>query len=173
MANSFIFGGMPVSLGELVTMEYSHHEIHEGSMFMTHYYGGTLAAAGTLMMTIAAGTIAPHLMTDIAVGGDARVRITEGGTLTGGTAVSVYNMNRNNSGSCLSTIKHSGTLTGGTVINDFHIAGGSGPQATGGAARANHEIMTRTSKNTTIEIINLTTAYPASIGAVWYEDNEE
>lgn len=84
MANSFIFGGMPVNLGELVVMDYSHEKIHDGEMFMAHYYGGTLSAAGTLMLTITAGTIGPHFLTDVSVGGDALIRITEGATLTGG-----------------------------------------------------------------------------------------
>lgn len=84
----------------------------------------------------------------------------------------MFNMARGASGSCLSTVKHSGTIAGGTVINSVYVPGGAGPQAAGGATRANHEIILRVGTTTTIEIVNLTTAYPASIGAVWYEENE-
>jgi len=172
MANEFIFGGMPVDLGELAVIDYSHEKIHDGVMFMSHYYAGTVAGDGTLIFSVTAGTVSPHLLFDIGVGGDAHVRVTEGGTISGGTAVTVFNMNRNHVGSCLATCKHSGTLTGGTVINDIFIGGGVGPNSAGGGARASHEIMALTSKTTAIEIVNITSAYPASIGVVFYEDNE-
>jgi len=172
MTNAFTLGGMPVDLGELAYMDYDHNKIHEGEMFMAHYYAGTLGAGGTLMLHLDAGTISPHLLFEVAVGGDSRVTVTEGGTLTGGTPVSVFNMNRNEAGSCLSTVKHSGTLTGGTAIMDVFVAGGSGPQSSGGGMRANHEINALPSKTTSITIINITTAYPASVGVVWYEENE-
>jgi hypothetical protein len=171
--NTFILGGIPVDLGELAFVDYSHNKIHEGKMFTAHYYAGTVAGDGTLLFSVTAGTVAPHLLFDIGVGGDARVRITEGGTIASGTAVTVFNMRRNAAGSCLSTCQHSGVLTGGTVISDLFVAGGVGPNSAGGGARANHEFMALTSKTTTIELVNVTSAYPASIGVVFYEDNED
>jgi len=170
--NTFLLGGMPIDLGEIAVMDYSHNKIHDGDVFMSHHYAGTVAGDGTLLFSVFSGTISPHLLFDIGVGGDARVRVTEGGTISGGTAVTVFNMNRNHAGSCLATVKHSGTLTGGTVINDMFIGGGVGPNSAGGGSRANHEIMALVSKTTTIEIVNITSAYPASIGVVFYEDNE-
>lgn len=172
MTNTFTFGGMPVDLEELAVMDYSHNKIHEGEMFMAHYYAGTLGAGGTIMIHLTAGTVTPHLLWDIAVGGDARLTVTEGGTLTGGTAVTVFNMNRGNAGSCLSTVKHSGTLAGGTVINDFFIPGGSGPTAGGGNQRANQEVVALISKNTSLTVTNITTAYPVSLGIFFYEEAE-
>jgi len=156
-----------------ISIDYSHNKTHAGKMYHAGYYAGTVADGGTVLLSIAAGAESPHVLWDISSGGNSNVKITEGGTISGGTAVTVYNMNRNNAGTCLSTVKHSGTLTGGTEIYSVMIPGGSGPKPSGGQARGGNEWMGLNSKTTTVQVINVSgAAYASSIGITFYEDNE-
>jgi hypothetical protein len=169
---SVLGGSITVDNAELVTIDYSHEKAHDGEMYHAGYYAGTLAAEGTLLLSIAVGTVSPHLLWDISAGGNAEVRLTEGGTITGGTAVTVYNMDRNNAGSGLSTVAHSGALTGGTAFYNVMIPGGDGPKPTGGQGRGGAEWILMTGKTTIVEIVNIASAYPVSVGCTFYEENE-
>jgi hypothetical protein len=157
---------------EYTSIDYSHEKIHNGLMFHAGYYAGTLANAGTVLFSVSAGTISPHIFWDISVGGASNVKINEGGTITGGTAVTVYNMERNNSGSCLTTCKHSGTLTGGTEIYSTMIPAGK-EGLSGGQGRSGNEWIILKSKTSIMEIINVSgVSYATSIGVTFYEENE-
>lgn len=156
-----------------VSIDYAHQKTHEGKSYHAGRYFGTVADLGTAILSLGAGTIAPHVLMNVSVGGNADVIVTEGGTITGGTAVTIFNKNRNSDSVCLATAVHSGTLTGGTVIYSEIIPGGSGPKPAGGNSRSEAEWMIRTSKLTTIQVINVSgAAFACSVGIDFYEDNE-
>jgi len=156
---------------EVVTIDYSHEKIHDSLFFHAGRYFGTIDDGGTAYISLAAGTVTPHVTWAISCGGNTEATFTEGGTITGGTAVTVFNRARDNAGSCLSTVNHSGTLTGGTIFYDVLIAGGQGPKPAGGQTRDNNEWILKKSKTTTLKLVNVSgAAYACSIGMDWYEE---
>lgn len=79
----------------LVTIDYPHHEIHDGDLYEVAHYDATVAnSAAISIATIVAIGYEAHFTLSGAAGGDALLELLEGGTVTGGDAVTVFNMNR-------------------------------------------------------------------------------
>lgn len=151
------------------TLEYEHHEIHEGSFFMADLVDLTLAAAATLALAviIPAGTFI-HFRHVVSVGGACHVKIKEGITLAGGGAVVIYNANRNGPASPFNAISKP-VITFGTQILEYVVASGGGPKAGGGDGSLFEEIVTQDNQTYSIEVTNLTNgAIAASIVVGFY-----
>ena len=156
----------------VIGIDFSHHEIHEGDMFMTGIYWASIADAGTARMTYHAGTVMPHGFFEVAVGGNCKLSMIEGGTITGGTALVIFNHQRNSTKTQSGSATHAGTLTGGTILGIEFVPGGSKNFATGGGARSDHEIVGLIGKAYTVELVNISGgAIQASIQFNWYNHN--
>ena len=144
-------------------------------MFEACHYAVTVANNGTVLLTMQKGGISmPHLLYDVATGGNATFRLIEGGTITGGTALAAYNYNRSSTAMASGTVLHSGTLAGGTVIKHRFIPGGSGGTKQGGDVRSSNEVVGLTSLDYTAEVVNISGgSVPVSIGVSWYEEDED
>lgn len=158
----------------LITIDYAHHEVHEGSFYETSVVDLALANNGTLIIgaTIPAATFC-HFTFEAACGGDALVEMLEGPTFVGGSAVAIQNANRNVADAAFTALKNP-TLGGAPVIippEGFILPGGKGPNAGGaaGGARAGIELITKASTNYAIRLTNLSGATKvASIAVGFY-----
>lgn len=126
-------GDDPIAGIAVVTIDYPHHEIHEGEMFEVTHYDAALADDGELIVGSPdpIGAIA-HFTFAGQCGGDAILELIEDATPSDGVAKVVRNMNRNVADGFNATTDP--TLAGGTVIaGPVLLPGGTGGQAGGGS----------------------------------------
>ncbi len=138
-------------------IESVHHEIHEGEMYFGGVFEAAVADDGTLnFATPNPIGVAVHFSFAASCGGDAEVELLEGNTVSGGDAVTIRNMKRDEPDSGLAALKD--TTIGGTPVTLAHISlpGGSGPHAGGGSAgsRANMEWICDATKSYAIRVTN-------------------
>ena len=156
----------------LITIDFPHHEVHEGHAYECSVYDSSVANLGTLILgfTIPAG-VAAHLAYDGGAGGDATIEFLEGPTFAGGTPQPVYNLNRNHPDSAVAALLDP-TLGGTpTTLQATFLPGGSGPQAQGTVVspRAGLEWITRPATTYAVRLTNLSgQAQPANIRIAFY-----
>ena len=146
--------------GGVVTMDYAHHEVHEGDAFACHYHNDVTNVGE---MTIIAFNTPDttkwlHLVTQVSATTAAYFAIYEAADLDldEGTDLTVYNRNRNSAtASTVTSIETSpeagkatsydetqaagATLATTGEIHREYIGAGSGNNASGGESRGTHE----------------------------------
>ena len=155
-----------------VTIDYPHHEIHDGELYEVCFYDATLANTASINISTPnpIGATA-HFTFDGGCGGDALLELLEGATVTGGDAATAVNMNRNYDDSAISVVTD--TTLGGTpttLVAEF-LPGGQRQQAAGasGGTRPGLEWITNPAKSYAVRITNLSGAEkPASIAVNFY-----
>jgi hypothetical protein len=164
-------GTVIVNNADLTTIEYGHEKIHDGLMFTSSYFAGSIADGGTVCFSMRSGTTPPHLFTHVSSIGNARLRIVQGGTLEGfGTALS-FNRYRAGTATPLAACLSAGTLSGGSALYDTFIAGGNKNFSVGGENRAQAEFILPVSATVVCEAINLHgAAGTVSFHFDWYEE---
>lgn len=164
-------GDDPIAGIAVVTIDYPHHEIHEGEMFEVTHYDAALADDGELIVGSPdpIGVIA-HFSFAGQCGGDAILELIEGATPSGGAAKQAMNMNRNYADGINTTVGP--TLAGGTVVaGPVLLPGGRGGQAGGGslATRPGLEWITDPTEHYAVRLTNISgQARPASIAVSFY-----
>jgi hypothetical protein len=119
-----------------VVMDFEHHQIHEGETYKAEY-ADTGLDTNTVKFGFTAGSYsnqinAPHMVVGVDIyNGAALVQIYEGGTIAGGTALSIYNRNRASTETPTSSVKVGITSTNGTLIDSFYVGAGKGNAASG------------------------------------------
>ena len=156
----------------LVTIDFPHHEIHDGELYEVVHYDATLAnSAAISIATTAAIGYKAHFTFEGTCGGDATIELLEGGTVTGGDAATCWNMNRNY-GDITGLAVTDATLGGtpSTLVGLF-LPGGKAGQASGssGGSRIGLEWVTDPTKTYAVRVTNLSgLAKPASIVVNFY-----
>ena len=155
-----------------VVVDSVHHEVHEGEMMHVSYGVSNLANNASLDVLLTTGVSEVHTVIRYAAGGDANIYLYESPTVANGTALTVYNMTRNNSRTAATVAKHTPTVsaTGSTALISEFLPGGSGGQAGGGSVRLGTEWILLPSTNYLIRITNLAAGIQqASIAVEFYE----
>ena len=155
----------------LQIIEYEHHEIHAGSSF-TADYNVDLPGAGVadVLLITANNTTWPHMTWEVDCELETDILIYEDATATAGTAITVFNRDRNSSKVAGMTVSHTPTsiTTGNTIIRHTHLGSGKN---WGGGSRSTHEIILKQNTKYLIRITNVAT--PAtnyvSLKLDWYE----
>jgi len=163
----------------LETIEYEHHEIHEGEMFHAHEQISGLADNGTLDLLVVTGSgIEVHAMFEYGSEGAAWFELYEGVLLSGspggsGTPATAWCMNRYVSGTPASTVFKDPSVVVGDKIDVVYMPGGEGPKTAGAGGRgANEWILTGVSgpENYLARIINVGGApKDANLAVEFYE----
>ena len=156
---------MPVDeiTGNLVVIHTEHHEVHEGEMFHGGWSASVAnnASADTLITVGAKGT---HIVFGVAAGGACQVYLYEAPTASGGSAQTMYNMNRNSALVTPAAIASAPTVsaTGSvTLVNGWYLPGGNSEQTRGGGGvRAETEWML---KPGTVYLLRVTNVSGASV----------
>lgn len=156
------------STNRLVTIEYEHHEIHDGSMFSAHY---TQSVTDTNDRSVIAFTTPAdkeiHMVVHVAATAAANHYILEGatGTAAGATDLTVYNKDRNSTKTSLMTsidgtagsvsyysLTTDTAITGGTELYNEYIGAGKVGRADSGASRGDIEWILKKSTVYDIEL---------------------
>jgi len=128
------------------TIDYVHHEIHEGNAYFVSGYT-ELDTDGTLTFCVTTNaTTQPHMTWDITTSGKGNMVVYEGSSISGGAAVTAYNSNRGSSNTSTLTIVSGPTVnTTGTLIASSGFGGGTKQNPFGGSSAQRSEIMLATS----------------------------
>ena len=113
----------------VVAIPYWHYRVHEGEMFQVEcYYGAVANTAFADMLFTTHADYEMHLAIGIPSGGGIQnVRLYENPTnVSGGTALTAFDLNRSTSNSCHATITYAPVVvdTGSTqIIKQRHLLG--------------------------------------------------
>jgi len=173
---------------DIITIDHSHHEVHEGEHFFCVY---SVASVGALtspddLMTLTFVTPNTdkvlHMIGTGTSSNAAVFSIIEGGSGGGSSPtgeLSVYNSNRNSNtvstilasaGGNAAKISYDATaVTGGVTLKSVFLGTAGVLTASAGSARSEEEIILK--KNTQYQMsIGTTATVPGSILLSWYED---
>ena len=175
----------------LGVIDYSHHEVHEGSAFYVMYSVLSLGAMTTPDDTITLTLVTPNTTKwshfTFSVNGSAgwRVRLIEaptGGAASATGTIDILNHNRNyqitkpstvGNGTTTGVVSYDATLaTGGVTLWDQYLEGSGGPQAGGTGTGKRNEIILKS--NTTYQLsLYGTDTNPATMYIDWYENTNK
>lgn len=157
----------------LNTIDYSHHEIHSGSSFFIREVD-TLASgtAKTFVIITPNTTKWAHMILALEASGELQGTLTEGVTVVGGTAITVFNRNRNSLTAAGVILKHTpDSATGGTVLESVQVGEG---RKIGGDSSSLEEIMLKQNTTYTVKMTNLAGADNiVNFLVSWYEHTDK
>lgn len=156
----------------LVTVDFAHHEVHEGHAYECTVYSAAVLNNGTLLLGIDfPNDVVSHLVYDGGAGGDALLEFLEDPTFANGTPVTIFNLNRAHADYVVDALTAM-TLGGApTTLQATFLPGGSGPQAQGTVVspRAGQEWITRAGAVYCVRLTNLSgQSQPANIRIAFY-----
>ncbi len=159
--------------GALVNIPVVHHEVHEGEMYQASFVNLAVADDATVDLRLVTGAHYCHFVWDAECGGDGEIQFYEAPTISLGTQLTVYNMNRPASADNTLDVYHTPTVgaVGTALLHNSVLSGGRGPNASGGSARANTEWILKPNTEYLLRLYNRSgNSQPASIVVQWYEE---
>lgn len=131
----------------LIGIDFAHHEIHEGNHYFVSGYTEKDTSETMAFALTTNATAHVHMTWSIAASLKTNVKVYEGSTVTGGTAVIPYNSNRNSSNTSTVTLVSNPTVSGtGTLIASSGFgAVGNKLSSFGGSTDRESEIILKTS----------------------------
>lgn len=135
-----------------------HSRIHQGVFYSASEIVAALAddASFDMIITTPADDW-PHVAPLPSLDGSADFLIYEAPTFTGGTAVASINHNRNSSNTFGGTVVHTPSVTavGSPILISHHLAGGTGPMASGvGGGQFEREFILKASTSYLFRLTN-------------------
>jgi hypothetical protein len=108
----------------VINIDNAHYHIHAGLSFTTSRIATAVANAANSDVRFKTGTKSCHVAIDISISGKAQYIIYEAPTISVGTALNVYNNNRNSANVTTATVTHTPTVTatGTTDILNILVA---------------------------------------------------
>lgn len=171
----FPSGTIDTMTGAVTTIEYEHHEIHEGN----HYYvsGFETEATGaniTFGLTAPDSPILCHVTIDVFGTSQTEIYLYEGSVFVGGAAVTPANNNRNSTTtSTLVIAKDPAVITYGTLIysQSSGLAGTTPAKSDLNALHdRNREIILKRNTKYTVVIVSRDDGNIISYAGEWYEE---
>ena len=161
----------------IVSIEYDHHEVHEGSSFVVTDVQNVDSTSMQWMITTPNTTKYAHMIFDIHGTGELQAVLTEGADRTGTNALTVINRRRVGTPTAATVTVHrvvsGGATDGATTIFSLRAGatgGGNKTVSTGGHRGMNEYIL----KPDTKYIVTITTYANiyVSFHIVWYEHTD-
>jgi len=175
MTNSYVFGGMPVTLGALTVIDAPHYEIHEGEAYFA-VYSALKDSTATAEVRIATPdtTTWAHMVIEIDAALAATAELWEATTKTdaSGNRITPMNRNRNSAGTSGLTICHTptGTESAGAALTQYIGATSLGGRVEeGGGASSRHEFILKQNTAYLIRATSRADGNALSIILDWYE----
>lgn len=164
----------------MITIDYAHHEIHEGSHFKAGYSNTAMDTNDTLaVLFITPNTTTwAHWTLTSQVTSAAVLQVFEGPTSSAnGTAVTRFNRNRNSADTSVVRVYHTPTFSAnGTKLAEKWIGASGGlPHSvgTGSEFRGDSEIILRQNTKYLLLLIAKDDAMKGAIGGDWYEHTDK
>jgi len=167
------FTGYPIVLSS------DHSFIHKGLGFSLVGNSGSVAAAGTFVISFVTPSGKYVHLRPTSIGSTKNLglfTIAEGSTMTGGTTTTPLNRNRNSSNASLVTAKTGATISEeGSKLVEFSIGSGGNPKTrSGGQNGENDEIVLKPKTAYSLKFSNIgeidSTVFYFSL--FWYEEQE-
>ena len=161
------------STGAIKSIEYGHHEVHDGKYFQVMYSVASIGALTTTDDTqqitwhTPTGPKQMHLVTRAMCGATALFKFTEaytGGDATASGTLVGYNKYRARANSPIVFSYDTTVVTGGTVLETEYISAG---KFGAGETRSSQEWILKPSTNYAISLY-LNAAEPATLALEWY-----
>lgn len=153
----------------VLTIDYAHHEIHDGSSFTTDHTVelGNGAVIDVQLLTPDSLKYC-HLLYTILCELEAEVKVYEGITSTVGTGLTIYNRDRNSGSASGCVAVHTPSVTGtGVLLRTKHFGTG---KAVGGQTHDADEWILKANTKYLFRLTNATTsANYVTIMLNWYE----
>lgn len=155
-----------------VTMDFAHHQIHEGETHRAEDYQAGLGAStvkyGVTVPVFSPTIASPHMIFGIDVyNGNVLVQIYEGATFTSGSALTNKNRNRNSLVAAGTTITGGVTSTNGTLLHTFFAGAGKTGSDSG---RSSVEYVLKSNTIYRVDVIGRAAGTEAVVEFDWYED---
>ena len=163
-------GDIDDASGGKVTIEFEHHEIHEGDSYTIQTFNDIDDAANfDLGVTTPNTTKWGHFVMETEIEAEMELYLYEGATISSGSAVTPINRNRNSSNTSGMTVV-SGPTVGATGSLLVKQKAGSGKKI-GGTTRDANEFIFKQNTKYLFRITNVSgsDAQFASIRITWYE----
>ncbi len=176
------------STNKLISVDYDHHEVHDGKMFSCHYVQDVSDTNDRSIIAFKTPntTTGLHMIMHVAATAAADFLFYEAPTIAAaaGTNLTVYNHNRRstNTATILSTKDATvnkatyfsesdmGEVTGGTELYHEHIGAGRQGQAVSGSSRGVNEWILAKNTIYSIELISLDANNNTHhLELIWYE----
>lgn len=170
--------------GAAISIDFQHHELHEGDSFSVIYSVVDLGAMTTPNDMITLDFTTPnttkwgHFLFSASGSADWRVRLIEapsGGAATPTGQFTILNKNRNSAttstfiGSAAGNVNYDATLaTGGTTLWDQYLEGSGGPMAGGTSGGSRNERILKQNTKYQVSLFGAD-ANPATLQITWYE----
>lgn len=176
--------------GKLVTIEYEHHQVHEGASFERHIDSANGAVAGlNVAFKTLAGFKRAHILFGFSSSDEILFEVIEGATWTqgSGTALDIFNHNRDVGASeiILEDKNQAGFTASGQIIKDVTgISGGLtfenqytynaslGQQFAAETRQAGHEWVLKPDTTYIIRVTKTDDNCKISIDLHWYEHHD-
>lgn len=158
----------------LQVIEYEHHEIHSGSFYRAGFQKD-VANGGTAILAITTPDTGKwlHFRPAVDCELEATIKIYENPTsVTGGTAVTPRNANRNSANTSGATVVSDPTvnLTGAVTLGNVILGSG---RSTGGNSEAGYEWILKQNETYVVHVTNNTTnPNQINIRCQWYEHTD-
>lgn len=158
--------------GYLVSISEIHSLIHQGKFFSSHAVDTSLEDNTSIKLLIDPNGGIPHLRVTTATGGDSRIEIFEGPTVSNnGTEIDRHNRNRLSSNTSTTVIYSGPTVSDdGTKIFDTIVPGGIGRNSSGGDGGIFEEFIFKPDTTYLVQATNLSgQTKAASVAVDFYE----
>lgn len=154
-----------------IGISWEHHLVHHEKMFSSSH-NNTVNAGETVALHITTpASERTHIIFEIDVNNAGTILFREGDTITGGSAVTADNMNRESSESYGGTVKKDATVSvAGTTLRTRIIGSSSPSTKIGGNSRQNTEWILKPSTTYTIIFTATNNATTCAINAEYYEE---
>jgi hypothetical protein len=155
----------------LKTIEYEHHEIHDGRSFVIDDLRNINSGSENWLIVVPDSDRLPHLIFEFVCTGEFLVNVQEGVNRNGVTELTAINRSRGSANTAETKIYRgvTGVSTGTNILNRREgSTGTNGKTESGGGARANNEFIL---KRNTKYLVTVTTYADVYVNAIfdWYE----
>ena len=169
--------------GAAMTIEFSHHEVHEGDMYAVGIYDEDAASGDTVEIQFKTPAVTVpqkrvHMVFEHSSTGEHLMEITEGAIYqSGGTAKTPINRNRGSLNTSSMQHLYTGSdkgadnvvTAGGTIIEDIWTGSGRG---TGGSSRSLEEWVLAPNTEYLFQMTSKAAGIALHVRAVWYEHTD-
>jgi len=159
----------------VITIDYSHHEIHGGSHFKAGFQDSAMNTSETIEIMFVTPDTTKHAHWSLTAqsSGAATVEVYEGGTATGGTAVTIWNRNRNSDNTAGVTVFHTPSITAdGTKMATKWIGGSGFRTDVSGEHRGDSEFILKQNTKYIVRATANADGIEVAIGGDWYEHEQ-
>lgn len=156
------------------TIEYPHRELHAGDSYAVFSSGaGGEGAQSNIQITTPNGSIWSHIVPSARSSTEANFKLWESPTLSGGTAMTIINRNRNSTNTSLTAGSlnpvisgHASIVTSGTLLIEEHFGAGKNNP---GASRGTTEWLLKSGTNYLFTITSEAASSDIDLELNWYE----